>query len=129
MLAAQCIGGREFYSPWMRCRLFTAFASEPVKAQQDDEKAWQAAFKLSYDLGCLILRGRRQLPALGLDRATCGSHLMRLALQHQELVAAPQPVAGQGTYIPFRCVSLNTHNALYSAVLCCAERVLSRHQA
>ena len=92
----------------MRCRLFTAFASEAAKAQQDEDddddgdEAWRAAFMLSYDLGCSVLRGRQQLPALGLDRATCASHLMRLALQHQELLAAPQPVAGQGTYIPFR---------------------------
>ena len=89
--------GHGFYSAWVHCRLFTAFASEAARAQQDDE-AWQAAFKLSYDLGCSVLRARRQLPALGIDRATGGSHLMRLALQHQELVAAPQPVAGvQGT--------------------------------
>lgn len=92
----------------MHCRLFTAFASYAAKARQDDDddddEAWLAAFKLAYDLGCSVLRGaRRQLPALGLDRATCSSHVMRLALQHQELVAAPQPVAGQGTIIPFHC--------------------------
>lgn len=123
-LAAQCIRGRKFYSPWMHCRLFTAFASEAAKAQQDDDdKAWQAAFKLSYDVGSSVLRGRRQLPALGLDRATCGSHLMQLALQHQQLVAAPQPVAGQGAHTPFCCALCTL--ILYYTVLCCTYTHLS----
>lgn len=84
----------------MHCRLFTAFASDPAKASQQDDEAWQAGFKLSYDVGSSVLRGRQQLPALCIDAATGGSHLMRLALQHQELVAAPTPVAGQGTQLP-----------------------------
>lgn len=65
---------------------------------------------LSYDLGCSLLRGRRQLPALALDRGTGSSHLMRLALQHRELMAAPQPVAGQGA-----CLS-----AVFLVHYCCS---------
>lgn len=101
----------------MHCRLFSAFASETAEAQPDDE-AWQAGFKLSYDVGCSVLRGRQTLPALGIDTATGASHLMQLALQHQELVAAPAPVAGQGTHLPSVLTVLLNPFAVVCACCC-----------
>lgn len=117
--------GLEFYSPWMHCRLFTAFASEAAKAQQDDDAAWQAGFKLSYDLGCSLLRGRRQLPALALERATGSSHLMRLALHHRDLVAAPQPVAGQGAHLS-ACVPCTAIPSVMSSAPHCIHAFVIR---
>ena len=77
------------------CRLYTTFASATQHTQEGDD-TWQAAFKLSYELGCSLLRGAHALPPVHIDHVTSGSHLMRLIMQHQELVAAPTPVAGQG---------------------------------
>ena len=82
----------------MLCRLFTAFASATPQPQEEDA-TWQPAFKLSYDLGCLVLRSSQTLPPVQHDRVAICSHMMRLTMQHQELVAAPTPVAGQGTHI------------------------------
>ena len=79
------------------CRLFTAFASAAMQPQEEDA-TWQPAFKLSYDLGCLVLRSSQTLPPVQHDRVAICSHMMRLTMQHQELVAAPTPVAGQGTF-------------------------------
>lgn len=77
------------------CRLYTTFASATHHTQEGDD-SWQAAFKLSYELGCSVLRGTQGLLPVHIDHMTSGSHLMRLTMQHQELVAAPTPVAGQG---------------------------------
>ena len=77
------------------CRLYTTFASATHHTQEQDD-TWQAAFKLSYELGCSVLRDAQALPPVHIDHATSGSHLMRLTMQHQQLVAAPTPVAGQG---------------------------------
>jgi len=77
------------------CRLYTTFALAVHHTQEGDD-TWQAAFKLSYELGCSVLRGTQALPPVHIDHVTSGSHLMRLTMQHQELVAAPTPVAGQG---------------------------------
>ncbi len=77
------------------CRLYTTFTSATHHTQDEDD-TWQAAFKLSYELGCSVLHGTQALPPVHIDHVTSGSHLMRLTMQHQELVAAPTPVAGQG---------------------------------
>ena len=79
-----------------RGRLYSAFASGQASPKEEDGD-WQAAFKLSYSLGCSVLRGRQQLPAPHIDQATGGSYLLQLALQHQQLMSTPTPVAGQGT--------------------------------
>ena len=80
----------------LHCRLYTAFASADPRPQEEDS-TWQAAFKLSYDVGCSLLWGRQQLPSSHVEAAIGGSQLMALALQHQELVAPPKLVAEQGT--------------------------------
>ena len=89
-------------------RLFTAFASA-VPQPQEEDATWQPAFKLSYDLGCLVLRSSQTLPPVRHDRVAIGSHMMRLTMQHQELVAAPTPVAGQGTIL-HRCQRQSAHD-------------------
>ncbi|KAL0049173.1 hypothetical protein WJX82_008148 [Trebouxia sp. C0006] len=79
----------------LHARLYTTFTSATHHTQDEDD-TWQAAFKLSYELGCSVLHGTQALPPVHIDHVTSGSHLMRLTMQHQELVAAPTPVAGQG---------------------------------
>ena len=77
------------------CRLFTSFASAEQHSQGDDA-SWLAAFKLSYSLGASIMKGSQTVPSTPIAQATNGSHLMQLAMQHQQLTAPPAPVAGQG---------------------------------
>ncbi len=93
-LATYACQGLSFLSAL--CRLHTTFASATHHTQEEND-TWQAAFKLSYELGCSVLRGTQALPPVHIDHVTSGSHLMRLTMQHQQLVAAPTPVAGQGT--------------------------------
>ncbi|KAL0028971.1 hypothetical protein WJX77_009058 [Trebouxia sp. C0004] len=79
----------------LHARLYTTFASATHHTHEEDN-TWQAAFKLSYELGCSVLCSTQALPPVHIDHVTRGSHLMRLTMQHQELFAAPTPVAGQG---------------------------------
>ena len=108
-------------------RLYTAFASGKTSPKEEDSE-WQAAFELSYSLGCSVLRGRQQLPAPYIDHTTGSSHLLQLALQHQQLVATPKPAAGQGTCLlpVLGCVNLSeaVKNAAGQICVMCLQALL-----
>ena len=114
--------GAELLFHAVLCRLFTAFASAAPQPQEEDA-TWQPAFKLSYDLGCLVLRSSQTLPPVRHDRVAICSHVMRLTQQHQELVVAPTPVAGQGTHTHITVRAKVCINCWLSCVLCVCRKV------
>lgn len=79
----------------LACRLFTTDVSAVASPEDAEYDQWQKSFKLSYNVGAAVVKGTEFLPS-GLDQITSGSHLLRLCMQHQQLVAPPGPVAGQG---------------------------------
>ena len=80
---------------YLACRLFTTAVSVVTSPQDAEHDQWQKSFIMSYDVGAALVKGTDFLPG-GIDHITSGSHLLRLCMQHQQLVAPPAPVAGQG---------------------------------
>lgn len=77
-------------------RLFTSAALQHASQQGLDDDLWGKSFKLSYGVGAAVIKGTDSLPA-SIDESTSGSHILRLCMQHQQLVAPAVPVAAQGT--------------------------------